>query len=112
MSDDQKLKELIEDAAQATLKELGIQDDTPEAQAEVLRLVGKNIFDRVMLEMLKVLPPHTYEMFEKFIRSGDIDGLRAFLEPYIPDLDAFIRREAEKEYQTTKARAKELSGGL
>lgn len=84
------------------LQELGLQNSAPEVQAELLGHLGSNILQRIALEILSVLPQSEHERFEQFIGASDVEGMRAFLAPFIPDLDDFIARYAQIEYESTK----------
>ncbi len=88
--------------AQEATKKLNIASLSIPVQEEIISRVGQNIIKRVSVEIFKTLPKDKRPEFEEFIGSGDVDGLYAFLKPLVPDLDAFIERETEKEIKLTK----------
>ena len=105
-NDTKLIQELLgSDLMKEIVKECGLESAPAETQAELLSMIGKNIVGRVVVEILKTVPTPAHKKFEALIGKGDVDALRAFLEPHIPDLDDFIAREARKEYETTKAHA-------
>ncbi len=103
---------LGEDFAQQVVRELGLTEYSPDAQAEFIESFGTNILLRVTLEIVNVLPEDVRAQFDSYIDSGDIVGLRQFLLPHIPDLDRFIQHEVTKEYEATKTRTHEISQGI
>lgn len=110
MKDATFIKELLGDEfAQAVISELGMQDETPEEQAEFISELGLNVMLRVNLEIAKLLPEEERPQFESFIGSGDIDGLRKFLAPHIPDLDRFVYEVSQTEYEGVKKRIREIA---
>lgn len=101
---DDTIKQLLgDDFTKSLISDLGLQDDTPEAQAYLLAQLGENIFEQLTLELLSALPESEYEKFKSLTGSGDMQALRVFLEKHIPDLDRFIQEAAKKEYEATKA---------
>src|SRR5262249_53360631 len=102
--DQEFIREILgDDFAKSVIDELGIRELPADIQANLISGLGRNIFGRVVLEILKALPKEEHGAFEAFMGSGDLDGLRAFLSRHIPDLDAFIRHEVAKEYESTKS---------
>lgn len=114
LPDDKKLlKELLGDETVQTIaSELGISEESPEAQADFISQLGENIMMRLALETLKELPEDKRPEFETHMGSGDMEALKAFVLPYIPDWDKFVRREAEKEYELTKTRIRMMEQGV
>lgn len=99
------LQQLLGDSfAQSMVDEMRIASDPPEVQAEMLSLLGENIFQRVVLEILKKLPPDAVQAFRAQIGAGDLEALRATVAPHIPDLDAFVASEAQKELTLLRER--------
>ena len=96
------------DFVKQIVEDLGLGGGTPERQAELISRLGENILNRVMLEILKVLPKGEREKLGLLFDTGSLEQLREFLAARIPDLDAFIRREGQKEIEATRARAHEL----
>ncbi len=111
---DQKLVDEIlgDEFTKQIITELGLENDTPEAQAELITMIGENLMSRLVLEIVKVLPESEHDAFEKFIGSGKLVELRDFLLPHIPDLDRFIQREITKEYEATKTRIHMIAEGV
>ncbi|OHB18504.1 MAG: hypothetical protein A2854_00015 [Parcubacteria group bacterium RIFCSPHIGHO2_01_FULL_56_18] len=101
---DQASQQILgDDFAKSFIHEMGIENESPEAQAHLIASLGENILNRITLEMLKVLPESKYEKFSSLVGAGDMDALRAFLEKHIPALDNFIQKAAKEEYEATKA---------
>lgn len=103
---------LGDEFATTIIQEFGLENDPPEAQVQFITLLGENIIQRISLEILKLLPDSQHDKFESFIGSGDMDGLRAFLLPYIPDFDRFVFNESQLEYESTKKRMHEIVQGV
>ena len=93
-----------DDFAKQIIEELDIGEMPQAFQLEMIMMLGKNVVSRVILEILKALPESEHATFESFMDSGDLDGLRLFLSKYIPDLDAFVKHEGNKEYEGSKTR--------
>ena len=105
--------ELLGDTfTQEVLQELGVQNSSREAQEEVLAKVGQTILERVMLEILTVLPESDRDMFESYVGSGDLAGMRSFLEPRIPNLDEFVLNYANIAFESIKTRIHQLAQGV
>jgi len=94
------------------IAELGLQNDSAEVQKEMVAIVGKNVFDRIVLELFKTLPSSSHELFAKYVSNKDVEGMRDFLKPYIVDPALFLRHQAEREYEATKTRAREIKEGV
>lgn len=84
------------------VQELGLQNNSPDEQANIIALLGENIFKRVMLEIFTALPKEHHDKLESYLGSQDVLGMRKFLLQHIPDLDKLIRHHAEVEYESTK----------
>lgn len=93
---------LGDDFTKQILSELGVQDLPAEAQASIMSELGKTILERIMLEILKALPPSEHDRLEAFYGSNDVTGMRAVLVQHIPDFEEFVRREARNEYEAIK----------
>lgn len=102
---------LRDDMARKIISELGLENDTPETQANIIEMIGENIQNRLLVEVLKALPEKDHSHFAAYIGSGDLEGLRSFLAPYIPDLDRFIQNLAITEYESIKTQAHKISQG-
>ena len=96
---------LSNDAMLALAKELGVENDTPENQAVIMTMIGSNITKRLVLTFVTALPENLHPEFEDYIGSGDVGGLRDFLEQHIPDLDKLIANEIRAEFEETLAEA-------
>ncbi len=103
---------LNEDLTKQIIAELGLVQESPEAQAEILDMMSENIMQRFVIEVLKILPEEKHAEFSAFIGSGTLIGLRDFLVPYIPDLDQFIQHHSAREFEATKARMRMIEEGV
>ena len=102
------LKALLEDdVGKIAMRELGIESDTPEAQAAVMNLIGETLFNRVLLEILKKLPHSTHDEFDKLM-DGEPQPLDEFLHANIPDFDSFVEQEAHKELNAIRREADQI----
>ena len=90
---------------QEIIADLGLQDDSPEVQAEIIGMIGKLIFKEMTLEILEALPESERAALDEHMGSGDMQALRAFLEKHIPDTDAFLASAAQRAYASVKVRA-------
>jgi hypothetical protein len=90
---------------QEIITDLGLQDDSPEVQAEIVEMIGKLIFKEMTLEILEALPESERAALDEHMGSGDMRSLRAFLEQHIPDVDAFLGNAAQRAYASVKERA-------
>lgn len=97
---------------QEVIKQLGIDKDSREVQEELISMLGENILQRIVIEVAKMLPEEKRPEFDRFFGSGDLDGLRNFLEPHIPNLDRFLKNAAIVEYEATKTRAERIMQGI
>ena len=109
----QFIDELLGDSfVQQVLHELNLQDAPKDVQEKILAALGVNIFKRVMLEILTVLPESARDEFEKFVGNGDMRGMRAFLEQQIPNVEHFVQQHAMNEYEATKTRTQMIRQGV
>lgn len=107
------IKEILgEEFAQTIIRDLGIEADTAEEQADFLAMLGGNIMSRIVWELIKAVPVTDHQALKDCMEHGDIDALKAIAAPYVIDVDTFARREAEKEYETIKARAHMIEQGV
>lgn len=90
---------------QSLITELGIENDTPENQAELLAILGSNATKRVVLALFEALPENLHPDFERFIGGGDMQGLHDFLEEHISDVDELVVKEIRAEFEATLAEA-------
>ncbi|MEK7509463.1 MAG: hypothetical protein AAB605_02005 [Patescibacteria group bacterium] len=91
------LEMITDEHVQGLMKDFGLENDTPEGQAEILDVIGETLMSRVVLEILKRLPPEEQPKLEKYFGSGDLKGLMAFLAPHIPDVERFINETVMNE---------------
>ena len=96
---------------QEIITDLGLQDDSPEVQAEIIDMIGKLIFKEMTLEILEALPESERASLDEHMGSGDMQALRAFLEKHIPDVDAFLGNAAQRAYAAVKERARRAKEG-
>lgn len=107
------LKALLGDeVSKRIINELGIGDAPLEDQLEVVTMIGKNIQDRVLLEILEQLPKEKLDEFYELFNGDDLGAVREFLRQYIPELDKFVQHYASLEYETTKTRTHQLTQGV
>jgi hypothetical protein len=105
----QGIAELLGDESmQLLLAELGIAEDTPEAQAHVLDVVGQVIFKYMILEVLKVIPETERTALDAHMGSGDMMAFRAFLARHIDDVDGFLQQAAKDALESVREKARQL----
>lgn len=90
---------LADENTRKVIRDLGLEADMPEVQAEIISMLGENVLNRVVFEIVKVLPKEKIPEFETYLDSGNIQGFKEFLAPFIPDLEAFIQEAAQTEYR-------------
>lgn len=111
--DKERLEELLGvKTVRSIIAELGIEHDAPEVQAEVLDVIGAQVFTSVILEVLKVLPSTERPAFDAYMGTGDVLGVREFLRRHIPDADAFMRHAAMVAYEKIRTRAHMITEGV
>ena len=94
------VKDIItEPLIRMVVESLGIENDPPEAQAELVSRIGSNIVSRITLEIAKQLPESDRGAFRMYLEKGDMHMIRQLLQSRIPDLDDFMRRAAQKEIE-------------
>jgi len=93
---------LKDDLTQTLITEFGIENESDDVKARLIAKFGENILGRVVLEMLNTLPADKRAGFDTLVGSGDPDALKAYLSPYIPDLDRFLHEETRKETDRIK----------
>lgn len=102
-NDDNFIKDLLaEEYTQRAVAELGMHEVSPEVQAPLLAMIGNGILERVTLELLTALPLEERDRFEQLVGSGNGAELQELLERHIPDLEQFVMRHAEREYESLK----------
>ncbi len=95
---------LKDEMTQALINDLGIQGETPEAQAALIAQLGDNIMGRVMVEILDTVPADKHEALAQALESGDLQMIESTIAPHVPDkdVDAFIRGKVKAEIEETK----------
>ncbi len=93
-----------DEIAKVLVHELGIAGLSAEAQEETLNVLGEGILERVMIEIVRILPESKHEEFRALIGTASPLRIHTYLEPYVTDLPAFVERYAKEEV----ARFKEL----
>lgn len=100
------LQDLVSnEAMQSLIKDLGIENDAPEDQIEIMMMIGSNVTKRLILAFITRLPEDTHTEFESYLGSNNTEGLLIFLEKHIPDLNQLIMDEAKQEFEETLAEA-------
>lgn len=96
---------LKDEMTQSLINDLGIQNETPEAQAELLAQLGDNIMSRMMVEILDAVPADKHDTLATALESGDLQTIESTIAPHVPnnDVDAFIRGKVKAEIAETKA---------
>jgi hypothetical protein len=102
---------LGDDFTKGIVRDLGIENESSEIQAKVVDRLGQAIFERIVLEVLKVLPPSEHDAFESFMGNGDFAGLQAFLQEKVPDGESLVQKAASDTYESVKARAARIERG-
>lgn len=102
-NDTNVISELLgEDVTQNAIAELGMQNTSKDVQEPLLAMIGQGIIERVTLELLTALPPEERDRFEQLVGSGSGVEMRELLEKHIPDVEQFVMRHAEREYEALK----------
>jgi hypothetical protein len=91
------LEQLGDKVSQEVLQAFGMNEDTPEEQAQFLADAGEVIMQRVMLEILKKLPEAALPRFDHLVERGSEQEWKEFLGQYIESPEAFIEDEVKKE---------------
>jgi hypothetical protein len=99
---------LGDDSMRALLEKLGIENDTPEAQAQVLDAIGQVVFKHMTLEVLKALPEEARVELDAHMGSGDMMAFRTFLAGHIDDVDGFLQKAAKDAVASVLERARQL----
>ena len=89
---------------EALIKKLGLENDSPEAQAEAISQASENMLARLFLEIFKVVPENKRTELDTVLGGGDYEKLVSFLSPLVPgaDADAFLKGVIRKEVEETK----------
>lgn len=81
----------------------GIGSEPAEAQAYLLDQLMENISGRVLLETERMLPADKRAEFTALAEGNDSDAIVRFVTPYIADFQGFVKAEAQKEIEQTRA---------
>ena len=106
------VNQVLGDVSQMVLKDLGLENADPIGQAEVIASIGQNIMDRVLLEVLKVIPQNDHDEFHAILEKGSPVEIRDFLKVRITDFDQFVQHYAAQELEATKTRANMIAQGV
>lgn len=79
------------------VRELGIEGLSQEAQEETLAVLGEGILERVVIEIVRVLPAPKHAEFRALIGTASPLRIHTYLEPYVSDFPAFVERYAKEE---------------
>ena len=82
---------------------LGIEGLPQKAQEEAVAAVGETIMQAVTVAVLLRLPEDKQDEFKDLVDKNDAKGIDALLRAHIPDLDAFMQSEIQKEVGAFKA---------
>ena len=113
MANEQKIiNDLLgEEVTQRMLQELGIHNSAKEQQEKLLVMLGENLLQRIMLELLTALPESARDEFESYVGSGDFEGMRKFVDKHVQNADELMQRIALNEYETIKTKIHMLEQG-
>ncbi|MBI4094145.1 hypothetical protein HY417_04225 [Candidatus Kaiserbacteria bacterium] len=95
---------LRDEMVEALIKELGLENDSPEAQADAIAQASENMLARLFLEIFKIVPAPKHAELNAVLDGGDHEKLVAFLSPLVPgaDADAFLKDVIRREVEETK----------
>ena len=88
--------------AQQIIREFGLSDESPEVQAYLLSKLADNISGRVLFGVRQLLPEAERAAFDSLIQGDDKQTLMNIIARVVPNFDAFVQTEAEKEIALTK----------
>lgn len=100
---------LNSDFARAMIVDLGISDERPEAQAELISGIGKAIFEGLIHEVHLRLPEDDLPALERLISEGDVARAYEHIRARLPDFDELIQKRTHAIYGKIKARADEIA---
>ncbi len=106
-----------EDAVHPLFAELGLEEMTPEEQAETLTSVGEVVFQGVMLRVMRVLSEEKQDalsaLFDASTEDPDSEEKRAaiyaFITHEVPQYDDLVEEELDALYETYSGNLEELS---
>ncbi len=88
---------------QKIIREFGIEHETPEAQVYLLGKFAENVSNRIAYEVKKIIPQEKREEFDTLVAADDESVLKQFISTHVPNFEAFVQSEAQKEIDITKA---------
>lgn len=95
---------LLEDKVlEDIIRELGVEDVSPEVKQAMVVALGEQIYTATMIEVFEILPKPKHEEFRSMIGKASPLKLHNFLEPYI-DLAALVQRVAARQSAIMKGR--------
>ena len=95
---------LKDEIVQALAKELGLEGEAADSQAEAIAQMSENVLARLFLEIFKIAPEEKRPELSATLESGDYEKLRVFLSGFVPknDPDAFLKEVVRDEIAETK----------
>ena len=80
---------------QNIIKDLGLDRFPPERQEEMLLMIGKLIYQGVIIRVMGLLSEKDKEDFDQLLmeKVEDEDAVLKFLETKIPNLDELVKEE-------------------
>jgi len=91
---------------QNIIKELGIENLSPEKSQEVMERLEENIQRTVILEILDLLNPQDQQSLNVILESGDNEKIQKFLEEKVPGFDSLVKAVAQSAVAEFKALSK------
>jgi len=91
------------DFVRQTVRTFGIDAELDETKAYLVDQLMENISGRVLVETARTLPADKRAEFTALAEGNDSDAVVRFVTPYIADFEGFVRAEAQKEIEQTRA---------
>lgn len=85
-----------------TIRELGLEELSDDAKLETISTIDRNIFERIIIEILRILPDAKHAEFRAMIGTASPLRIHTYLEPYIGDFPALVERVAKEEVEAMK----------
>lgn len=95
---------LKDEIVQALVKELGLEGESVDAQADAIAQMSENVLARLFLEIFKIVPEEKRAELSATLETGDYGKLRTFLSNFVPknDPDEFLKGVVQDEIAETK----------
>jgi hypothetical protein len=77
---------------------LNLQDAPPEVKVELLELYGKNVMDRLFLELVSRLPDKVNKQLEERLGTMSLKEMYDLVSPHVPGFSEMVREVVEKEF--------------